>query len=310
MRERVAHDRRPRCAWSRARGRRVRRVDGVRAGRARRRRRDRRRGCSLRAGREGWAFVASAAAMAGTVGSLFVTLFPDVLVSSTDAAYSLTVSGTASGSYALKVMTVAAAIFVPLVLLYQAWTYRVFRARVRPRLRLGPPRARRAPRRRSSSRSTSGCSWPWRSSTRPRAGRSSTSRGGCGCILASPALLLLLLLLVVPLAELSPGRVAQRRHRAARPAGRLRRGRRRRAALRAGRRRREQPQRRRPAGARRRRLAHQHHHVRAAVLAARRRRPAAKRAERDRSDPDFEFPQDATPRPDWARTWATTCTCR
>jgi cytochrome d ubiquinol oxidase subunit II len=85
----------------------------------------------VRAGREGWAFAASAVAMAAAVSSLFVTLFPEVLVSSTDAAYSLTVAGAASGSYALKVMTVAAAIFVPLVLLYQAWTYRVFRARVR-----------------------------------------------------------------------------------------------------------------------------------------------------------------------------------
>ena len=85
----------------------------------------------LRAGREGWAFTASAVAMAATVSSLFVDLFPNVLISSTDAAYNLTVSGAASGSYALKVMTVAAAVFVPLVLLYQAWTYRVFRARVR-----------------------------------------------------------------------------------------------------------------------------------------------------------------------------------
>ena len=87
-------------------------------------------GVLLRAGREGWAFAITAVAMAGTVSSLFVDLFPNVLISSTDAAYNLTVSGAASGSYALKVMTVAAAIFVPLVLLYQGWTYRVFRARV------------------------------------------------------------------------------------------------------------------------------------------------------------------------------------
>jgi cytochrome d ubiquinol oxidase subunit II len=83
-----------------------------------------------RAGREGWAFTASAAAIAATVASLFTDLYPNVLVSSTDAAYSLTVSGAASGSYALKVMTVSAVTFVPLVLLYQGWTYRVFRARV------------------------------------------------------------------------------------------------------------------------------------------------------------------------------------
>jgi len=87
-------------------------------------------GALLRAGREGWAFSATATAMAATLSSLFVDLFPNVLISSTDAAYSLTVSGAASGSYALKVMTVAAAIFVPLVLLYQGWTYRTFRARV------------------------------------------------------------------------------------------------------------------------------------------------------------------------------------
>jgi len=83
-----------------------------------------------RSGREGWAFAASAAAMAATVGAVFTDLYPDVLVSSTNPAYTLTVTGAASGSYALKVMTVAAAIFFPLVLLYQGWTYRVFRARV------------------------------------------------------------------------------------------------------------------------------------------------------------------------------------
>jgi cytochrome d ubiquinol oxidase subunit II len=85
---------------------------------------------ALRAGREGWGFAASAAAMAATVGGLFVDLFPNVMVSSTDAAYSLTVSGAASGSYALKVMTVVAVLLVPIVLLYQSWSYRVFRARV------------------------------------------------------------------------------------------------------------------------------------------------------------------------------------
>jgi cytochrome bd-type quinol oxidase subunit 2 len=87
-------------------------------------------GLLLRRGREGWAFVASAAAMASAVASLFVDLYPNVLVSSTNPAYSLTVAGAASGSYALKVMTVAAVVFFPLVLLYQSWSYRVFRARV------------------------------------------------------------------------------------------------------------------------------------------------------------------------------------
>ena len=87
-------------------------------------------GAQLRAGREGWAFTASAAAMASAVGSLFVDLYPNVLVSSTNPAYSLTVAGAASGDYALKVMTVVAVVLFPVVLLYQGWTYRVFRARV------------------------------------------------------------------------------------------------------------------------------------------------------------------------------------
>lgn len=87
-------------------------------------------GLLVRAGREGWAFVASALAIAATVAGLFVDLHPNVLVSSTDAAYNLTVAGAASGSYALKVMTVTAVFLVPLVLLYQGWSYHVFRARV------------------------------------------------------------------------------------------------------------------------------------------------------------------------------------
>jgi cytochrome bd ubiquinol oxidase subunit II len=76
------------------------------------------------------AFVATALAMAATVASLFASLYPDVMVSSTDAAYNLTVEGTASGDYALKVMTVVAAVFLPIVLLYQAWSYVVFRHRL------------------------------------------------------------------------------------------------------------------------------------------------------------------------------------
>jgi cytochrome d ubiquinol oxidase subunit II len=52
------------------------------------------------------------------------------MVSSTDFANSLTVQSTASAHYTLAVMTVVAVIFVPIVLLYQGWTYHVFRARV------------------------------------------------------------------------------------------------------------------------------------------------------------------------------------
>lgn len=84
----------------------------------------------IHAGQEGWAFAASAGAVATTVVSIFVGLSPNVMASSTSKAFSLTVSNSSSASYALTVMTVVAVIFLPLVLLYQGWSYRVFRARV------------------------------------------------------------------------------------------------------------------------------------------------------------------------------------
>lgn len=84
----------------------------------------------LETGRDGWAFTATTVTIAFAVVSLFVELYPRVMVSSTNPAFSLTVSNAASAPYALKVMTVVAAIFLPVVLLYQAWTYHVFRRRV------------------------------------------------------------------------------------------------------------------------------------------------------------------------------------
>jgi len=83
-----------------------------------------------RVGREGWAFVGSAVTIALAVVTLFVTLYPNVLPSSTDPAWSLTVTNAASTSYTLTIMTVVAVIFTPIVLIYQAWTYWVFRHRI------------------------------------------------------------------------------------------------------------------------------------------------------------------------------------
>jgi cytochrome d ubiquinol oxidase subunit II len=72
----------------------------------------------------------TAVAIGLTVASVFSNLYPSVLVSSTSAADSLTVDSTASGPYALKVMTVVALVLLPVVLAYQVWTYLVFRHRV------------------------------------------------------------------------------------------------------------------------------------------------------------------------------------
>jgi cytochrome bd ubiquinol oxidase subunit II len=80
---------------------------------------------------QGWAFAAAATAMGSVVGSLFFELFPRVMVSSTNTAYNLTVSNSASPSYTLKVMTVVAVVAFPVVLVYQGWSLYVFRKRLR-----------------------------------------------------------------------------------------------------------------------------------------------------------------------------------
>ncbi|HEY4567835.1 MAG TPA: cytochrome d ubiquinol oxidase subunit II [Kribbella sp.] len=80
--------------------------------------------------REGWAFAGTTAAIGLAVVSLFTALFPDVMPSTLDPGSTLTVVGAASSAYTLKAMTIITAIFLPLVMLYQGWTYWVFRKRV------------------------------------------------------------------------------------------------------------------------------------------------------------------------------------
>jgi cytochrome d ubiquinol oxidase subunit II len=80
--------------------------------------------------RSGWAFVATGLGAIGFVATIFTGLYPRVLVSHPTFANSLTISNAATGHYALEVVTIVAAIFVPLVLVYQGWTYHVFRKRL------------------------------------------------------------------------------------------------------------------------------------------------------------------------------------
>jgi cytochrome d ubiquinol oxidase subunit II len=82
------------------------------------------------AGRSAVAFTLSAVGTLGVVATLFTSLYPRVMVSSPDFANSLTIQNASSAHYTLAVMSVVALICVPLILLYQAWTYHVFRARV------------------------------------------------------------------------------------------------------------------------------------------------------------------------------------
>ncbi len=79
---------------------------------------------------EGIAFSATGLAIAFAVIALFGSLYPDVMPSSTDPAFSLTVENASSTDYTLKVMTIVALVMTPIVLLYQGWTYWVFRKRI------------------------------------------------------------------------------------------------------------------------------------------------------------------------------------
>jgi cytochrome d ubiquinol oxidase subunit II len=84
----------------------------------------------------GRAFAATAVSIGGVIAALFACLYPRLLISTTDSEYTLTVDNSTASPYSLQVMTVVAAVMVPLILLYQGWTYYVFRARV-----VGPARA-------------------------------------------------------------------------------------------------------------------------------------------------------------------------
>ncbi|MEZ5117795.1 MAG: cytochrome d ubiquinol oxidase subunit II [Candidatus Nanopelagicales bacterium] len=81
-------------------------------------------------GRDGWAFILSSLTIALAVASLFLALFPRVMPSTIDAAYDLTIYNASSQSYTLTVMTIVAVIMTPIVLVYQGWTYWVFRKRI------------------------------------------------------------------------------------------------------------------------------------------------------------------------------------
>lgn len=82
------------------------------------------------AGREGWAFALSGITIVAAVAMLFLTLFPNVMPSSLNDEWSLTVTNASSSPYTLKIMTWCAVIAAPVVMLYQGWTYWVFRKRI------------------------------------------------------------------------------------------------------------------------------------------------------------------------------------
>ncbi len=87
-------------------------------------------GWFIRQKRFGWAFIMTGLTIALTVITTFHGLYPRVLVSSLNPQWSLTVYNASSSQYTLTVMSIVALVFVPIVLIYQAWNYWVFRARI------------------------------------------------------------------------------------------------------------------------------------------------------------------------------------
>jgi len=79
---------------------------------------------------EGWAFIMVALNIVLTQVTFFSMTFPNVMLSTTNPEWSLTIYNASSSQYTLTVMSVIALIFVPIVLAYQGWTYYMFRKRI------------------------------------------------------------------------------------------------------------------------------------------------------------------------------------
>jgi cytochrome d ubiquinol oxidase subunit II len=87
-------------------------------------------GWFIRERHPGWAFTMTGVCIVFSTVSLFMGLYPRVMVSSSNPDWSLTIYNAASNPYTLRVMSIVAAIFVPIVLIYQGWSYYIFRKRI------------------------------------------------------------------------------------------------------------------------------------------------------------------------------------
>ena len=88
-------------------------------------------GWLIRQNRNGWAFAMTGVCIVLFTLTIFAGLYPRLMTSSLQPdAWSLTIENAASSPYTLKVMSKITLIFLPIVLLYQVWSYRVFRRRL------------------------------------------------------------------------------------------------------------------------------------------------------------------------------------
>jgi cytochrome d ubiquinol oxidase subunit II len=84
----------------------------------------------LKAGRDGWAFAMTGLTIALSTVTVFMYMYPNVMISSLNPEWTMTIYDAASNAYTLKFMTIVAVTMVPIVLAYQIWTYWVFRKRI------------------------------------------------------------------------------------------------------------------------------------------------------------------------------------
>ncbi len=89
-------------------------------------------GWFLHKGREGLTFISGALVIVLATVMVFSGLFPRLMISTLDTANNLTIYNASASAYALKVITIVAAIFLPVILVYQGWTYWMFRKRLSP----------------------------------------------------------------------------------------------------------------------------------------------------------------------------------
>jgi cytochrome d ubiquinol oxidase subunit II len=87
-------------------------------------------GWFIRQRQHGWAFAMTALTIALSVITVSMGLYPRVMVSSLNPEWSLTIYSASSSDYTLRIMSIVALIFVPIVLLYQGWSYWIFRKRI------------------------------------------------------------------------------------------------------------------------------------------------------------------------------------
>jgi cytochrome d ubiquinol oxidase subunit II len=87
-------------------------------------------GWFIRARRHGWAFIMSSLTIALTCITVALGLYPRLMISSLNPEWNLTIYNASSSEYTLRVMGIIVLIFLPIVLLYQGWSYWVFRKRI------------------------------------------------------------------------------------------------------------------------------------------------------------------------------------